>query len=535
MEKHNFKVLPSIFAESTYLLDGKPFRLTNRYYLKEIYDGYREKGMIMSGRQVEKSTTNAVHIANHTLLIDNFKALYVAPLTKQVGVFSKERLGRLYRFSQNDIIRKQYMGKDFTDNVGHKDFANGSTNYLEHCFELGDNIRGISANGIWVDEIQDIHIDAIPVIEESQSHALESGAGIKVTQYTGTPKSYANTIQQYWDKSSQNEWVIRCPHCGQYQILGIKNMEPDRYVCSKCHMELDTFSRINGMWYPAHPDREFKGYRISQMMVPWVSAKELWGKYQTYSTAKFYNECLGRSYEDASKPFSSLLLGRISANDFRLYERKSGEFANQHLFMGVDWGSGNRSYTIVTIFGYNKSGQFQLVYAKKYVGAEEQDLDYQKEDIANLMNLFGISYAILDEGYGAEQDAWLKRRFGSRVDKCYYSFNLGVEKKYDRQKERWVVNRSQAISNYITFMKEMKIVWPGGDKSKIMYLFDHHMAEYAEYRGAASGKTEDLIFNHPEGSPDDGLHSCIYAYLASQLYQGSYANELKFGVAYGAR
>ena len=51
------KVLPSVFAEAVYKLDGSPFRLTNRHYLKPIYNGQIEEGIIMSGRQVEKSTT----------------------------------------------------------------------------------------------------------------------------------------------------------------------------------------------------------------------------------------------------------------------------------------------------------------------------------------------------------------------------------------------------------------------------------------------------------------------------------------------
>ena len=96
---------PSLYAESVYLLNGKPFRLNNRHYLNPIYNADITDGMIMSGRQVEKSTTASTMIANYTTMIPNFNALYFAPLTDQVDEFSNNRLGKLYLYSQHDFIK----------------------------------------------------------------------------------------------------------------------------------------------------------------------------------------------------------------------------------------------------------------------------------------------------------------------------------------------------------------------------------------------------------------------------------------------
>lgn len=535
-EKKVENIIPSYFAESVYLLDGKPFRLTDRHYLRTIYDTAGEETLIMSGRQVEKSTTNAVQMANHTLLIPNCKTLYVAPLSKQVRVFSRERLGKLYRYSRENIVKKNFCSRDLADNVGHKEFTNGSVNYLEHCFELGDNIRGISANGILIDEIQDIHIDAVPVIKESQSHAYESGAGIKFTQYTGTPKTFSNTIQQMWDKSTQNEWIVKCPHCGTHQILGIKNMTPTKFICRKCAMEIPRHSIINGMWYEAQPGKLIRGFRISQMMVPWITPQELWQKYETYSLGKFYNECLGRSFESADKPFTSPMLAAISANNYKLYERREGLFANRLTFMGVDWGTGERSYTVVTIWSFNQDGQLQLLYTKRFERGEELEQIYQVNFIDGLMRMFSVAYAIVDWGFGVPQFEILKKRFGTRVAACYYSFNLSSKTKYDKLKNMWVVNRTQVITQYVNSVKEMRTVWPGQDKGKFDWLYDHHLNEMAEYRTSVkSGRSEDLMYTHAEGSPDDGMHSCVYGMLASILYKGSAQNQIKFASVSGER
>ena len=46
-EADKVRVVPSTFAESIYQLDGQPFRLTNRHYLKwELYVTWTEKQIV---------------------------------------------------------------------------------------------------------------------------------------------------------------------------------------------------------------------------------------------------------------------------------------------------------------------------------------------------------------------------------------------------------------------------------------------------------------------------------------------------------
>ncbi|MGL5715937.1 MAG: phage terminase large subunit family protein [Paraclostridium sp.] len=515
------KILPSTFAEATYQLDGQPFRLTNRHYLKPIYDSNIEEGIIMSGRQVEKSTTNSTSLANCTLLMPNFKGLYFAPLNSQVKEFSNERLGKLYQYSQDDVIQKELIDKHDTQAVFMKTIKKtNATVYLKHCYGLGDNIRGITVNGIWGDEIQDIHIDAIPVIKECQSHASEAGSRNKITWYTGTPKTFSNTIQQYWDKSTQNEWVVKCPRCNQYQIMGVKNLSPNAFLCRKCRREIPKQAIIDGFWLEMQSAKKLKGFRISQLMVPWISAQDIWNKYENYSPDKFYNEVLGRSYENASKPFTPLMLGQISANDLRLYNRADGEFANKPTYMGVDWGTGEKSFTVVKIYGYNNQNKFQLLYVKRYAVGDELDPEYQIRDICNLISIFRVAKAVVDWGFGYDRYKKLQSIFGEGlVVACYYSFNQKQKKKYDADQARWIVNRTQVMQDYITDVQQQRVVWPGASKAEFPWLYDHHLAELAEYRKSQSGRSEDLLYTHPEGQPDDGVHAGVYAKLAAEIHR----------------
>lgn len=515
---------PSQFAQGVFKLDGKPFSLKNRKYLIPVYDDYPDEMIIMSGRQVEKSTTNSSLMAVNTLTIPYLRALYVAPIIPQVKEFSNTRIGKVYEDSQDSIIERTFVDKTVKNNVFEKTFLNGSVNYFRHCYGNGDNIRGITVNLLFFDEFQDIEIDAVPVVKETQSHALDTVAGVRRTIYTGTPKTFSNTIQQFYEKSTQNEWVIRCPHCNQYQVMGEQNLSPSAFICRVCKKPLPKEVIINGMWVTMNRGGRFPGYRISQLMVPWTDPRDIWNKYQDYSRAKFYNEVLGRSYENADKPFDPNTLAMMLQNNFKIIEAATGYWANKDVFLGVDWGTGERSFTVITIGGFNAQGAFQIIYTKRCSTADEKESDWQQKHILALFRLFRIRFAIFDWGFGETQGKNIMKNLGpGRAAFCYYSASQVKKVNYSPAKNWYTVNRTDVLYDYIKACKDGKVAFPGADRDKIDWLLDHHMAEYQEYRKAYNGKSESLFYSHPESQPDDGLHSCFYAYFAATLGTGKLA------------
>jgi hypothetical protein len=175
-----------------------------------------------------------------------------------------------------------------------------------------------------------------------------------------------------------------------------------------------------------------------------------------------------------------------------------------------------------------------MIYCKRYEQGEELDPEWQLRDIMNTFQLFRCKYGIVDWGFGYDRYKKMQNVFGSRIAACYYSFNLKTERRWDRHENRWIVNRTEVINNYITAVKNLDIAWPGLDTSKFTWLFDNHLVEQAEYRKSINGKSEDLLYTHPEGQPDDGLHASIYAFLASIYYRFAGNPEtIRFGSAYG--
>jgi len=506
---------PSQFAQSVYLIDGQDFRLNERDYLLPIYDTRIPQGLLKCGRQVEKSTTASVKMANSTLLTPFNRTLYVAPRNEQVKSFSKSRLGKLFRYSKKDFVKDYYMQPDLSDQVFMKEFTNGSEIYLRHCYDEGDNIRGITTIENHIDEVQDILVDAIPVIAETQSHYPET----RRTWYYGTPKSFSNTIEQLWGDSKKYEWIIQCSRCNTYQIMGVENLTPDSFVCRKCKEDLSEKDRADGFWKALNPEGSIYGFHISQLMVPWITARDVWTKYITYPPAKFYNEVLGLSYEVADKPVTETLWNELCDDSLSMYGKAEGEFANKKTYIGVDWGTGEESYTAATVFAYNDNGLFQNLYTKFYTHGKEMEPDYQVNHISSLMKLFKVDFGLLDWGFGFTQNKQLISRFGKRLAQLYYTHNQKDVIRWDGGHSRYTVRRSDVLYDYVNLLQNHEVVFPNKVPSDLRMLKDHHLAEQIEYRTSFTGKSEEMFFTHPLNQPDDGFHASSSAYLASKIHR----------------
>ena len=188
---------------------------------------------------------------------------------------------------------------------------------------------------------------------------------------------------------------------------------------------------------------------------------------------------------------------------------------------------------MVKIFARNSVGKFQLLFVKRYAVGDELDPEYQVRDISNLISVFRIAKAVVDWGFGYDRYKKLQQIFGNdKVVACYYSFNQRLKKNYDREQGRWIVNRTQVMQDYITAVAQEQITWPGASKAEFPWVFDHHLAEMAEYRKTQSGRSEDLLYTHPEGQPDDAVHAGVYALLAEEIFRETGSGSITFAGYY---
>jgi hypothetical protein len=369
---HNyiFNVSPSEFAETAIMIADKGvtsnFSFDERRYLRRVYDTGSRKTLLKCGRQIEKSTTIGNKLLAYSCLNNHFRSLFVAPSADQSKVFSNDRISEPISLSPSV---QAYTNTSLTDAVFHKKFINYSQIRLRYAYLNADRTRGIPADLIAIDEIQDILVDNIPVIEECASHSE-----FKIFMYSGTPKSLDNTLESYWANfSTQNEWAVPCkrhgtpknPSSWHWNILGEDNIGKDGVICDRCKQPIDPMGP-DSQWTSLNPVTKynkkkvtFEGFRIPQLMVPWIIKTrkkwlELLEKYERYPRQRFQNECLGVSYDSGTRPITRGQLkacckDTISMADYEYFRKFS---QSTDIFAGIDWGCHDEETRILTQDGW---------------------------------------------------------------------------------------------------------------------------------------------------------------------------------------
>jgi hypothetical protein len=383
-------------------------------------------------------------------------------------------------------------------------------------------VRGIAADLVCIDEIQDILTDNISVIEECIAHS-----SFKYKLYSGTPKSLDNTIEGLWiDESTQNEWVVPCDHCGggdarHWNILTEANIGPRFLICERCGKEIHPMHE-HAQWASLNPKprvpNPMDGYRVPQLMVPWIAWPDILNKQLTYSRARFYNEVLGMSYDSGTRPLtqqdvrdnctSKLGLGASDLSAARSFVMGSGA----RTFMGVDWGTGEQTFTVVTICAY-RDGRFALLYVTRFEGQDSEPA-VQIAKIRKLVEEWRVTYIGTDYGGGFDRNDILLRTYGPRVVfKYQYSTVTSGKIVWDGGLGRFLVNRTEVMSDVFNAIKRKDVFsFPRWEDFEMPFGQDmlNIFSEFSEVR-----RTNE--YKKSRGVTDDTFHALLYAFAVSTI------------------
>lgn len=493
---------PHEYAYNTVLLKGKRLDFKTFCMHKETYDALKERTILLKcSRQVGKSVLEAVALKILAELIPYFNSLHVSPRQQQRSRFVKDKL--------NPVLLDSPISRNLlvANNEEYKEFRNGSKIFLSYAQDDPDRIRGISADAVMYDEVQDIIYDVIPVINECLA---ESPYAKKI--YAGTPKSTDNTIEYLWQQSKQLEWSVKCEACGKTNVplegeFMEKMIGKNGPICGYCGKPIDPWQ---GFWLETNPNGRYKGFHIPRLMIKSVDEnkrklqwEELLYKYETYPKDKFYNEVLGVSVPVGAMPISRAELDAVM-EDYDPVPTARPQYGIERLFMGIDWGiTATNSFTVVTIAGMDRNGKFRVVFAKKYTSTNI--LSYIDE-IIELFHKFGVALVGADFGAGATNNQILKQRLGEeRVIEFFYT----AQKEQVRvSKGKFLLDRTMAIDEILVLIKKKLIAFPSRIR-EVVYDFLSLREEMTK-----SGRK---IYNHNPTEPDDFVHSLVFAYQAYKL------------------
>lgn len=535
-------VTPSRFVEFAIMLPDKesntykPFDFSQRRYLRQIYDTPSIRTLLKCGRQVEKSTLLGNKLLSYSCINSAMNCLYVSPTNLQTKTFSNDRLKEPIETSH---YLKSWTTSKLSDSISLKKFINRSQITLRYAFLNADRCRGIPADVICLDEIQDLLTDNIGVIEECASHSVLSVGGKThrggIFMYSGTPKSLDNTLEFFWsNQSTQNEWVVPCHrHAIQtgktisnvyWNILDEDNIGLKAVVCDRCHKPIDVADPM-AVWASMNPGilksdkikKPFEGFRIPQLMVPWIEHSNIIQKQATYSRATFYNEVLGLSYDAGTRPLTQQDV--IDNCDPRfLLTPEYQNYLHQYLgsalpvYAGIDWGTGENTYTVIALGSYMGDGKFTIFYMHRFEGRETEP-QVQIDEISRLINRFRVVLAGCDYGGGFWPNDELTRRFGfQRVPRYQYS-NTSTKVKWDQGLSRFVVHRTEVMSDIFNAIKRRNVFrFPNWEQFRTPYGSDM-LSIFSEY----NEQIRQNVYHKSRNNTDDSFHAILLCFLASMI------------------
>ena len=512
-----YSVTKSKLVESLLYIDGKPISLRDYPWSPDIYDRGSPDIILKSGRQCSKSTLTSNFIISESIARSHWRTLYVSPSESQTSKFSTTRLTKTLMYSP--LVKRNFCGYGSTANVFLKVMSNGSEIALSYAQDDADRIRGISADRVCLDEVQDSDvISLLPVIKEC---AANSSFGHML--YCGTPKTSDNGIQWLFDQSTQSEWVMSCDGCGLSNYIdSTRSIGTKGIICVKCGHALNA---RNGQWIDLKPGAKIKGYHISQLILPlnsevpsrWARILE---KLDMYSQSAFLNEVLG-----ISDALGTRLIGLadlctlcdpnlVPDASFQMKDRQKFQF----IAMGVDWsgGSGNAnamSRTSCTVVGLTHDGRYKVLHHKIFPPGTAPVEEVRQ--VAAIATKFSPKLLLCDAGGGAVANSLLAEQIPAD---SIFQVQLGSQAKPLRwnQADRYIADKTTLIDTFMLSVKRGSWIFPAEKYCKTM--FDDVLSEFEE----VSENSNRKLWRRSPLLPDDSLFSLVFAQCAIKVLKNEF-------------
>lgn len=503
-----------------------PYRFHDRPFMRQIFDDPWPRIGLMTARQVSKSTYLSADAIINCESFAPYSVLILTPSQDQTRKFSYDRLGPTIEWSP--AVNAQ-MNADSIDNVFEKTFASGSKIYLSYAKESADRARGITADQLDLDEVQDMNLGSVePVVKESLFTSR-----YKRRRYSGTPKSFSNGIEQrVWRKSDMREWMVRCWHHGAlpyHQKLTMKNVGLTGPICNKCGNALNT---LDGLWVITQEKMEngkppmIHGYHLPQIVFPTTKVEvapglfgfldwdELKNDIDNTDEATILNEKFGESADSEERPVKEdelQALCNIAQPMPAAYETwMSGEYT----FAGIDWGHGRGSATVLAIGQFDPKNPelFRYLFMRRY---DKKDADPRVclPDILRWMEVFRVLKCNADYGSGLGMNSRIQEKRGDDfLVQTYWSSSIsGKRVRFNMDMNSYILNRSIHISRFFEAIKRrrMSVGFQWADFKPFARDIAHVFRE--------ERKNGDPYYDHKPDEPDDAMHAMLYAWLVGSF------------------
>lgn len=570
--EYQIRARPSIWAQYHTRLRGKPYRFEQvmpdgsldlrrphqitpyemniglrgqRQFLQQVLDDQHPFKSLQKSRQCGMSENEVREVLWFADTHPYSSTAYVFPTFDQVADFSKVRIEEVMRESPyvtgrmgyDPKTRKKLPGEDPVDNVRLRKMGDSSWLY----FRSGSTPK--AGEGIPVDLVVFDEIDRmVPNVMIAFNETLTSSA-YGWRRDVSTPSLPGVGVNASFKDSDQQHWFMKCPHCGHWFDMihdfpkGVEQLSTDRhgrpshnlhlsynwvqesdlymYTCVKCHKPVSDETRIKGIWVPLYKHRDrIRGYQISQLMCPWISATQLMQKKEDYKLEQlFMNYVIGLTYlGDNVMVTKGDIMRCIDTSMTNPYDLRRSKVAQ-----GVDWG--NTSWGVNAMPHPDGSKRIILLDIwsvadnEAVVTSEGHKINPHIERTAEKMRQWDVRRGVFDAGYGKDRNWDLMQTFPGKVFSCFYP-NLStvstkqVDDQWNDDEGKVNVDRTLTLKLMAKIIREGQLVIPSWVTANPLFdTFIKHLTNIVLIRDVEEDeKTKKEVITERVGTLPGGDH-----------------------------
>jgi len=294
----------------------------------------------------------------------------------------------------------------------------------------------------------------------------------------------------------------------------IQPTDTHAYICMKCKELVSDETRIKGIWRPLYPYKTaVRGYQISQLICPWISATDLMKKRKDYQLDQlFENYVIGRPYLGDNVMVSRGDILRCVRTDIT----NPYDLRRDNVAQGVDWG--NTSWGVNGMIDPDNPEKIILLDIWSVHDNEAMEIDGRKDNphirkAAEKLRQWNCVRAVHDAGYGKDRNFELMQDFPGRVFSCFYpslstDSTKTVEDKWNDTEYTVNVDRTMTLMLMTKMFRDGRVVIPAWvAQNPLFETFIKHVTNLVLIRDIETDeKTKKEVIKQRVGTLPGGDH-----------------------------
>ena len=553
------------------IIDGKTQQFLTGPYWPDVYYDNTKRKMIVGGRQLWKSSYTTNMAAFKSTAFPFKEIMYITHDDISRAAWTRQRF-QIGTFEQNKVL-KPFM-RHSLGNVGVGEFSlkNGSVVYAATDYGEYGKAEGKSLWHVFLDEAQ--YQDIQHYVKLIQPLRVNKGS----LEILGIGGESGSPYEQLWEQTDQRHWFYDKQNWREGLEYNSEGLIIGEYLIDLLH----------GRWIPQKPENSlFHGYWMPQTISPEIplTIDDAINKYKMdpiysieyqqlhMSKAYISAHIMGTFYKSSRRPITSEMvlacmkpyrnMHMLTPEEIAEIKYKWGDQCK--IVMGVDWGSGNPSRTVITIWiEYNLSPHKTIIQvASVYKRDPENQMD-QSRWVGELFKRAKCDIGVGDLGYGANQMKFIQDGGYDRLNGKFFEgvgaeIFIGCRTKDDfvRPLEEHAqstdehgdirpkisIDKVASIDNFVDLLEtnitddthpyypgkrvpKLMIPYPIGEEWKIEWIVKDltaltrqdidKLTTTEDDQAEDKRRTAKKIYNHPK----DVLMAFVYAQIALQIKPG---------------